>query len=126
MRVHVLTALFTCLILSGTARSAEETKSGTLGAKPITAAADVVAVLYDGADTISLSATGDVVAKLEELAKKSAKVQLTGTVDGKTMVVTKIVETEQKADEKDMKRERKGKKKDGEKKRKKKAEKNNN
>ncbi len=124
MRVKSLAVLVTCLVLSSVAR-ADDTKAGTLATKPIAAAAEVVAVLNDGTDTITLTATGDIATKLDELAKKGAKVSVTGTVNGKTMAVTGVMETaDPKAENKDDgKKKKKGEK--GEKK-KKKAEKNNN
>lgn len=122
MQVKGLAVLVMCLILSSAAR-ADDTKSGTLALKPETAAADVVAVLTDGADTYTLSASGDVATKLGELAKKGAKVQLSGTVKEKTMQVTAVTETTdtpKAADDKADKKKNKGDKK------KKKADKNAN
>jgi len=116
MRASNLAVLFTCLSLAGVTLAAEkdadkdakdkpaatpaaeQTKTGTLGAKPTTAPADVVAVLYTLDADYRLLATGDTAAKLEALAKKVAKVKVTGTIDGKTMTVSQVVDLEKKAD----------------------------
>ncbi|MCY3023767.1 MAG: hypothetical protein NTW87_32710 [Planctomycetota bacterium] len=113
----------------GEARGAEATKTGTLAEKPVNAAADVVAVLQvksadakrekknkragGGAEeTINLTATGDVASKIGDLVKKSAAVEVTGTLTGDTMKVSSVTEskTDDTTDKKKAGREGKRKK----------------
>ena len=98
----------------------EQTLAGTLGSKPLTAPESVVAVLYSGDRTINVSAPADIATKLVDLGKKGAKVELTGTVSGDAIAVSKIVESEAEKEEgnekKAMKKEKKKEKKKGAKK----------
>jgi len=136
MRTRILAVLFTCLSLAGSALAAdtetkapagaapagEVTKTGTVGVKPTTAPADVVAVLYTADLDYKLLAGEDIAKKLEELAKKMAKVQVTGVVTGDKLKVSQVAEvgakatdkadTKDKKDAKDAKADRKKKKKD--------------
>jgi len=122
MRAATLAVLFTCLSLAGAilaadkdskdkppaAPAGEQTKIGTLGVKATTAPAEVVAVLYTPDVDFKLLAAGDVAKKLEEFAKKVAKVKVTGTVDGDKMTVSQVVNLEQKAGDKGDGKDRKG------------------
>jgi len=79
----------------------EQRKSGTLGAKPATAGADIVAVLHSAGTDFNLAANPATAAKIEELLKKNASVQISGSVTGDKMTVSDISEAvaEKAADE---------------------------
>ena len=133
MRTPIMVLLFVALGLGTVALAAdadakdkpaasaagEQTKTGTVGVKPSTAAADVVAMFYTPDGDYKLLATGEAVAKIEELAKRKAKAKLTGTVAGDKFTVSQVVDLEPKADNKgardkntDDKADRKRRKKD--------------
>ncbi|MGD0090980.1 MAG: hypothetical protein ABSE73_13765 [Planctomycetota bacterium] len=78
----------------------EVTKTGTIGVKSVTAAADVVAMFYTPDKDYKLLAAEDEAGKLEELAKKKTKVKLTGTIAGDKFTVTQVVDLEHHADDK--------------------------
>jgi hypothetical protein len=87
----------------------EKTLIGTVGAKPTTAPADIVAVFYSSMTNYKLMATGDVAAKLELCAKKIAKVKLTGTVKDDTITVSQVTSLDSSVDNnppKDKKKDR--------------------
>ncbi|MCY3023465.1 MAG: hypothetical protein NTW87_31180 [Planctomycetota bacterium] len=85
---------------AGGADAVEQTKTGTVGVKLPTVAADVVAVLYTMDVDYKLLATGDIAVKLGELAKLKTRVQVTGAITGDTMKVSQVVDLEHKMDDK--------------------------
>jgi len=76
----------------------DETRSGKLMEKPPNAVEGVVAVLRSStADVdINLAASGDIAAKLAELLKKGAEVQVSGPLANGVMKVANVVEVEAK------------------------------
>lgn len=76
----------------------DETRSGKLMEKPTNAVEGVVAVLRSStADVdINLAASGDIAAKLTELLKKGAEVQVSGPLANGVMKVANVVEVEAK------------------------------
>ena len=117
MRAATWVVLFTCLCFGGAASGADKdtkdkpaaapagelTKIGTIGMKATSAPSEVVAMLYTPEADLKLLATGDVAKKLEEFAKKVAKVKVTGTLAGDKMTVSQVINLEQKADDQDKK-----------------------
>jgi len=90
------------------AQAGEQTKTGTVGVKAATAGADVVAMLYTPSGDFKLSAEGENQTKLEILAKKMAKAQVTGTITGDTIKVSQVVDIEHKLGDPKKGKDRKG------------------
>ncbi|HEY3321407.1 MAG TPA: hypothetical protein VGP72_13125 [Planctomycetota bacterium] len=97
------------------AKGPEDNRVGTLGPKPVTADAGVLAMLYTAGTDYSLSGGDDIAQTLQDLAKKGAKVRAYGTVDGNKIKVSRIVELDAKPEDakKGKKKDKSDKKKDG-------------
>jgi hypothetical protein len=78
----------------------QQVKTGTVGVKSVTAAAEVVAMLYTMDKDYKLIATGDLVTRLEDLAKKKTKAEITGAIADDKITVSKVVDLEHKTEDK--------------------------